>query len=170
MAVPAGGAEPALERHVVIAGYGRVGRAIGAMLEEVGIPFVALDLDPVRVAAAQQAGRKVFYGDASDPRLLERAGTDRAAAAVITLDQPAAAERIVATLRSFYPKVAIVARAHDLLGRRRLEQLGAGIVVPETLELSLALGAAVLQRLGVAETAARDAADLLRREQGGSPA
>jgi monovalent cation:proton antiporter-2 (CPA2) family protein len=153
---------PAPARHVVIAGYGRVGRAVAAMLDEAGLPFVALDLDLTRVLVARKAGRPVFYGDASDQLVLDRAGTGRAAAVVITLDKPGAAERIVASVRSFYPGIAVVARGHDAALSYRLERLGASIVVPETLELSLKLGEALLQRLGCSADTVEDAARTVR--------
>lgn len=37
-----------LRNHVIIAGYGRVGQMIGAMLSEELIPFVAVDIDSNR--------------------------------------------------------------------------------------------------------------------------
>jgi voltage-gated potassium channel Kch len=66
-------------------------------------------------------------------------------------------------VRSFYPGATIVARAHDEAGSDRLERLGASVVVPETLELSLSIGEAVLQRLCVPDAAAAAAAEVLRR-------
>ena len=159
-----GPTEPqAPERHIVIAGYGRVGRAVAAMLDRADLPFVALNLDLTRVQVARKAGRPMFYGDASDQLVLDRAGTGQAAAVVITLDQASAAERIVASVHASYPGLAIVVRGHDAALSYRLERLGASIVVPETLELSLSIGEAVLQRLCVPDAAAAAAAEVLRR-------
>ena len=93
-------------RHVIVAGYGRVGRAIAVMLEETGIPFVVLEQDLRRVPPGPRERRKVFYGDGSDPRVLRSVAADRAAALVITLDRPAAAERLVAAARPLYPDLA----------------------------------------------------------------
>ncbi len=45
--------ESGLRQHVIVAGYGRVGRAIAEMLEETGIPFVVLEQDPRRVPQAR---------------------------------------------------------------------------------------------------------------------
>lgn len=154
--------EKAPDRHVIIAGFGRIGRVVGAMLDSAGVPFVALDLDLTRVSVARKAGRPVFYGDASDPLVLGRAGTGRAAALVITLDKASAAERIVANVRLLHPGIVIVARSHDTALGRRLERLGATIAVPETFELSLTLGKALLQRLGCAEGAIEIAERTLR--------
>ncbi|MDV7394387.1 NAD-binding protein, partial [Arthrospira platensis SPKY1] len=45
-----------LERHVIICGYGRIGQSVAHFLQEENIPFIALDLDPVRVREAHAAG------------------------------------------------------------------------------------------------------------------
>lgn len=160
---PTGVAEAGLRRHVIVAGYGRVGRAIAEMLEETGIPFVVLEQDPRRVPPGPRERRKVFYGDGSDPRVLRSVAADQAAALVITLDRPAAAERLVATARPLYPHLAIVARGHDADVSARLRAHGASVVVPETLELSLIIAEAVLRRLEVPEDVVEDAAELVRR-------
>lgn len=155
--------EPELDRHVIIAGFGRVGRTIAGMLDDLAIPYVAIDLDPIRVIEAQRRGCRIVYGDASERRLLERVGAGRAAIMLVTLDRPSAAERIVATVRSLYPGLAIHARAHDAEGSDRLARLGASLVLPETLELSLSLGSALLQQLGVPEDKTAEVARNVRR-------
>ncbi len=81
--------------HVVIAGFGRVGQTLGVLLESVQIPYVALDRDPELVAAARRHGRRVFFGDASQPEVLKAAGLERARLAVSTLDEPGLSERAV---------------------------------------------------------------------------
>ena len=162
-ALPDDTADPGLQRHVIVAGYGRVGRAIALMLEEIGIPFVVLEQDLRRVPTGPRERRKVFFGDGSDPRVLRSVATDRAAALVVTLDRPAAAERLVAAVRPLYPDIAIVARGHDGEASARLRMLGATVVVPETLELSLIIAEAVLHRLAVPEDVVEDAAELVRR-------
>ena len=160
--VPASSPDQGMQRHVIVAGYGRVGRAIAEMLEETGIPFVVLEQDPRRVPEAPRGQRRVFFGDGSDPRVLRSVAADQAAALVITLDRPAAAERLVATARPLYPELAIVARGHDAAVSARLRALGASVVVPETLELSLIIAEAVLRRLAVPDDVVEDAAELVR--------
>jgi voltage-gated potassium channel Kch len=166
-AVPDPVAPPALQRHVVVAGYGRVGRAIAEMLEETGIPFVVLEQDLRRVPPGPRERRRVYYGDGSDPQILRSVATDQASALVVTLDRPAAAERVVAVARQLFPDLPIVARGHDGPNSARLRALGATVVVPETLELSLILSEAVLRRLQVPEDVVADAAELVRRYHSG---
>ncbi|TWA64050.1 Kef-type potassium/proton antiporter (CPA2 family) [Azospirillum brasilense] len=139
--------------HVLIAGYGRVGRAVARLLRTHDIPYVALDLDPQRVAAARAEGLPVYYGDSSQIGVLRAAGIERARAAVITVNRPDMAERAVEAIRRAAPRLAIAARAHDLDRGARLKRAGASAVVPETLEASLQLASLVLRTAGVdAET------------------
>ncbi len=119
-----------LRGHVIVAGYGRVGQAVSAMLEERGVAYVALDLEPDRVARARAQGLPVFYGDAARPELLRNAGVAWARAAVLTMDDPTASERAAAGLRHNFPDIQIFARARDNLHKLRLETAGAAGSIP----------------------------------------
>jgi len=96
-----------LHDHVLIAGFGRVGQAVAKILSAGGIPYVALDLDAARVAACRAKGIPVFFGDSSQIEILSSAGASRARGAVVTIDQPATADRIVASLHQFSPELPI---------------------------------------------------------------
>ena len=153
-----------LESHVIIAGYGRVGRTIGALLREQQLPFVALDLDPLRSRAARHRGEFVYYGDAARPEMLERVGVERASAIVVTLDDSAAASRLVKALRAKWPKVPIFARARDREHMHELEAAGATAVVHEALEASLQLSGHVLRSLGAPGEATATLIERVRHE------
>lgn len=136
-------------RHVLIAGYGRVGKAVARLLTANNIPYVALDLEPSRVAAARAQGLPVFYGDASHANVLRTAGIERASAVVITLNRPDQAQRAVEAVHNTAPKLPLIARAHDLTQSQRLTDSGASAVVPEAMEASLQLAGLVLLSAGV---------------------
>jgi len=137
-----------LHDHVLIAGFGRVGQTVAKILSVGGISYVALDLDATRIAACRAKGIPVFFGDASQSEILNSAGASRARGAVVTIDQPATANRIVAVLHEFFPDMPVFVRARDLLHGRRLETEGATQAVPETLEASLQLGAIAMTSMG----------------------
>ena len=143
----------ALAGHVVIGGFGRVGRAVARLLDATGIAYVALDLNTERVAIARGRGRPVFYGDASRYEILRQVGGASARAFVVTTDRPAAAERMVRAIRMAWPDAAIYARALDPDHAFRLIEAGATSVVPEALEGSLQLGGRVLAGLGLPDDA-----------------
>lgn len=138
------------ERHVVIGGYGRVGHTIAVLLHSSGVPFVAFDSDPARVAQGRADGHQVALGDISDPQLLSSIRVDRASLVVITTDGANAALAAISYLRRMCPQVPVIARARDLETSTRLLDAGAVHAYPETIEASLRLGATALQMLQVA--------------------
>lgn len=155
-----------LDGHVVIAGYGRVGRMVGSLLDSQQIDHVAVDLDAGAVAEWRAQGVAVFYGDASRHEILHRLGIGRAASVVVTMDSATAAENIVAAIRRDWPHLPIYARVRDAAHARRLVAAGATHVIPETVEASLELGEAVLIGVGVPDEAARRiVADRREREK-----
>lgn len=158
------GAAAKLDRHVIVAGFGRVGRTVGLMLRRAEVPMVALDLDSRTVLEGRRRGFDVHYGNAGDHRVLELAGAGRAVLVVVTLDNPAAAERVVAAVRNFYPSLRTLVRARDLAAADRLSELGASEVVPELTEMSLGLGERVLAAAAVPDDTIERIAGELRAD------
>ncbi len=140
-----------LSGHVMILGFGRVGQLIAQMLSEELIPFVALDTSAGRVQDGKSSDLPVYFGDAGSPAVLHSIGAERAACAVITLDTPGANYRSVWAMHKHFPTVKTFVRAHDIEAGIMLERAGATAVVPEVLEPSLQLAAAVLSELNVPE-------------------
>uniref|UniRef100_A0A5B7BS99 RCK N-terminal domain-containing protein n=1 Tax=Davidia involucrata TaxID=16924 RepID=A0A5B7BS99_DAVIN len=133
-----------LQDHIIICGFGRVGQIIAQLLSERLIPFVALDVRSDRVAVGRALDLPVYFGDAGSREVLHKIGAERACAAAITLDSPGANYRTVWALSKYFPNVKTFVRAHDIDHGLNLEKAGATAVVPETLEPSLQLAAAVL--------------------------
>ncbi|KAL7121307.1 hypothetical protein ACP275_02G174800 [Erythranthe tilingii] len=136
-----------LQDHIIICGFGRVGQIIAQLLSERLIPFVALDVRSDRVAVGRALDLPVYFGDAGSREVLHKVGAGRASAAAITLDSPGANYRTVWALSKYFPNVKTFVRAHDVDHGLNLEKAGATAVVPETLEPSLQLAAAVLAQV-----------------------
>ncbi|CAN7066900.1 unnamed protein product [Brassica oleracea var. botrytis] len=136
-----------LQDHIIICGFGRVGQIIAQLLSERLIPFVALDVSSDRVTIARSLDLPVYFGDAGSKEVLHKIGAERACAAVVALDAPGANYRCVWALSKYYPNVKTFVRAHDVVHGLNLEKAGATAVVPETLEPSLQLAAAVLAQV-----------------------
>jgi K+:H+ antiporter len=149
--------------HVIIAGFGRIGQIVGQMLTAQKIAYVAIEQSVPLVEDNRKRGRPVYFGDASQADLLDAAGVDRASAAIITIDQPEPAERVVAALRRNHPDLRIIARSRDAAHGKRLEQAGADAVILEALEPGLQMGAAALRVTGAPAAAIETALDALRR-------
>jgi CPA2 family monovalent cation:H+ antiporter-2 len=136
-----------LDNHVIIIGYGRIGQNIAAFLRQEGINYVGLDLDPVVVREAYEAGERVYYGDATHVSMLRAAGIKRARAMVVTCSDSRAATRITLTARERNTELPVIVRTIDDLHLDELEQAGATRVVPERLESSMMLATHMLEVL-----------------------
>jgi CPA2 family monovalent cation:H+ antiporter-2 len=134
---------------VIIAGFGRVGQTVAAMLEVHKVPYVAIDRDPERVARQRRQGAPVYFGNITQLDLLWRLHLETARALVVTLDDPASADELVATARREREDLLIIARARDAAHAAHLYRIGASDAVPETIEASLQLSEAVLVDVGV---------------------
>ena len=149
--------------HVVIAGFGRVGKTIAQMLEARDLRWVAVDLDAANVAEARAKGLQVFFGDAAKEAITQAARVDHARAAVITLDDPAAAGAVLRCIRKDLPDLPVVVRARDTAHMKDLLRSGATSVMPETIESSLLLGGMLLRTLGEGESQIEEVIERLKR-------
>jgi monovalent cation:proton antiporter-2 (CPA2) family protein len=150
--------------HVIVAGFGRVGRRLATLLDACQVSYLALDIEADRVAEGRAHGYSVFYGDATRVDVLKAAGAERARVLVSALDQAKAVERLVQIMRHHYPGTPIYARARDRRHCQQLRRAGVSTAISETLEASLQLGRAVLHANGVPDDEVRRQLRAFRRE------
>jgi voltage-gated potassium channel Kch len=103
-----------------------------------------LDDDPDEVEQLRKFGFRVFYGDATRLDLLHAAGAESADLLVITLDDPPAITQLARIARMHFPRLRIVARAHDMRHMFQLRDLGVEMVERETWSAALKLGETAL--------------------------
>jgi len=155
----ASGAEVATgpaRRYAVIAGYGRVGRLVGAALERRGFPYLVIEVDPRICRDLRQRGVPVVQGLVENPHNLARANLSHATVLVLTVPDAFALQQTVHYLRRDHPRLPIIARARTAADRALLQREGVGEIVVAETEVALEMARYTLGRLGVsaAETAA----------------
>nr|WP_239482111.1 monovalent cation:proton antiporter family protein [Pseudomonas insulae] len=158
-------ASEALDQHVVICGYGRVGQSIGRFLRREKIAYIALDDDPVRVQEAAAGESCVHYGDSRRADLLEAVGLVRARLLVVAVDNAQATLRIVELARELHTALPILVRTRDDSHLAALQKAGATEVVPEVLESSLMLASTALVLLGLPQAQVQAQIDEVRRNR-----
>jgi monovalent cation:H+ antiporter-2, CPA2 family len=137
-----------LEGHVVIIGYGRVGRHIVNVLGEMEIPRLVIDADAERIEELSRRGIPSLYGDASNSEVMTHANLGRARALVVAGPDEAASELVVVAARDIAPELPIIARATTLDGIDRLAEFGAQDVIHPELEGGLEIMRHTLLALG----------------------
>ena len=95
-----------LTNHIIVCGYGRVGRNVVAELQSEGLPYVVIDLMPEKIARAQEGGALTVLGDAAHESRLQEAGIAHARGLVAAAKSDAENVFIVLTARCLRPDLA----------------------------------------------------------------
>ncbi|RAI03714.1 potassium transporter [Acuticoccus sediminis] len=151
---PAHLAAAAPDNHVIVAGFGRIGRSIGALLDARRIPYVALEMNAKAVSHARKKDLPVYFGDVRRLDVLKNAHIGTARAIVLTMDSPAANADVVRLVREAGLTVPVIVRARDTSNASELYAMGADEVVLEAFEASLQMGEETLVALGFPRDAA----------------
>jgi CPA2 family monovalent cation:H+ antiporter-2 len=144
-----------LHNHVIIAGFGRVGRMVAYMLSQEQIDYIAVDSNVSLVKKARAQGFPIYHGDLSSDDILRAVGISRATAVVITMVDKIsvrkATKRICKEFKKELKHLSIITRVEDYKHAEITRKLGAHIAVPATIETGLQLGTAVLLNHGIPE-------------------
>ncbi|GJL98044.1 MAG: potassium transporter TrkA [Hyphobacterium sp.] len=158
-----------LDGHVVIAGYGRVGRILANLIRGENAEIVAIDSNPRRIKQCRKDGIESLFGDAGRFDMLKKAGIDRASQFIVTVDDPDKAERVVTTIRAHRKDAPITARAVDREHADALVSAGASHVIHEAAEAALQLAYQALLDFGMTSDSARARIAHAREEIYGDP-
>jgi voltage-gated potassium channel len=115
--------------HLILCGFGRVGRAIAHEFTDEGIPFVVVDSDDESLVQAVAEGATVVHGNAADVETLKAAGVERARGLVTAVDNDADNLYVTLSARVLKPDLFIVARANRADAEPKLRLAGANRVV-----------------------------------------
>lgn len=119
----------AMQQHVIVCSYGRMGRMVCRELAAKPLPFVVVERDEGEMRRAEDERCAVLLGDATEEETLRHAGILRATALVAAVPSDAENVFITLTARALRPDLVVVARAETESGAERLRQAGATRVV-----------------------------------------
>ena len=122
--------------HVILIGYGRVGKLIALRLHERDVHFVVVEGDPERVEEAEEAGLSVVKGNALEDKHLLAAGICEARHLLIAVPEGFEGGAIHEHARNLNDKLQVIARAHSDAEVEHLERLGVPHVVMGERELA----------------------------------
>lgn len=132
-------APTALEDHMVVVGYGRVGALLGAGLLARGEKVLVIEEQGDAVAAARRDGAELLLGNAADPAVLAAAGLSRARRLFVAIPQSFEAGQVCEQARRDNPALPIVARAHSDAEVAHLTKCGATLTIMGEAEIARAM-------------------------------
>lgn len=139
-----------LANHVVVIGFGALGRLVAARLLDAGEQVVVIDRDSDRAAMASELGYLVVQGDAGlDDEALDHTGVERAKALVVTTEDPDRKLAITLMAHSRNPKLKIAVTGANSPRGALLHRAGASQVVI----IDALIAHALVDRLGKGDEA-----------------
>lgn len=130
--------------HVVIAGFGPVGRALAEKFVARGVKVAVIELNQKTVERQAGLGRRIVYGDATNPEVLQSAGVPTADAVVLTIPDDDAMLRATKIIRGMNSTAFIAARTNYLSKAFLAKELGANHVTVEELATAEVMAGEVL--------------------------
>ncbi|MEA2031804.1 MAG: potassium channel protein [candidate division Zixibacteria bacterium] len=118
-----------LSSHLILAGYGRVGRQVAAEFKRQHVTFVIIEIDDKSIEDIQNEGLLYIKGTATDDDVLRNAGIDSARTLISTLPDEAQNVYLTLTARYMNADLNIIARADYEDGEKKLIRAGANRVV-----------------------------------------
>ena len=137
-----------LAGHIVLVGWGRVGKQIGSDLAAEGVPYVVVESNREFVESHRQGGGAAVWGDATDALVLVQAHIREARALVIATPETVQVRTMVETARTLNPSVQVIVRSHNAEEADLLERDGAGKVFVGEHELARAMVSFALDTVG----------------------
>ena len=138
-----------MHNHVILCGYGRIGREIAEQLSAEDVPLLVVETDPERVAEAQQRGLRVLLADATLDETLQEAGIQQCRSLVAALPSNAANLYVTLSARGLAPHCRLIARADSDEADRKLRLAGADQVVSPYVAGGRTMAATALRPLAV---------------------
>ena len=118
-----------MKDHIIIAGFGRMGKIVAGELENKKLKFVIIENNPERFATAEELGFPVLLADATAETTLELASIKNARIYIALLSADAENLFTVLTARELNPTVFIIARCFETQNEKKLIKSGANRVV-----------------------------------------
>lgn len=118
-----------MNQHVILCGFGRVGRGTWEALRRRDVDVVVIEMNATRAEQARSTGARVVEGDATDNQTLRLAGIERASAMIACVTDDADNLVVVLSAKSLVPSLHVVSRASEASWESKLRLAGADRVV-----------------------------------------
>lgn len=133
-----------LQGHLIVCGYGRIGRPVVDGLARDGRSFVVIDRDPANEDSFHQRGNIYIVGDATDEEVLKLAHIESASVLLALLPSDPDNLYLALTAKALNPSIRVVSRAQDEKAETKLKRGGADqTVAPYGIAANRVLHAAV---------------------------
>jgi monovalent cation:H+ antiporter-2, CPA2 family len=130
---------PGRKDHIIVCGYGVVGKFVTKALRAEGVDFVIADNSYKHVEEALKDGEEVYFGDMSKIAILDKLCTKDSVSVIITLDNLEKKRLICEAILRYAPTVKLVVKVVSLEEKRELRGLPISITIDGKKEVAARL-------------------------------
>jgi len=130
---------PGRKNHVIVCGYGVVGKFVAKALKAEGVDYVVADNSYKHVEEALRDGQEVYFGDMSKSAILDKLCTKESVSVIVTLDNLDKKRLICETIIRYAPNVKLVVKVISLEEKRALRGLPISITIDGKREVAARL-------------------------------
>jgi len=117
-----------MKDHIIVIGYGKLGKHVAAHLQSIGEPFLLVENDHEKVEKALDDGLTVIEGDALEDETLVRANIEKAKGVITTLADPLNV-LVIISAKMLNPQIRVVAKVENKDSILKLRKAGADEIV-----------------------------------------
>jgi len=150
--------------HVIIAGFGLNGRNLAHVLNETGIKYVVIEMNPDTVKKEKAGGENIIYGDIGNHSVLKSAMITKAKVLVIAISDRSTSRRALKLAKEMNPNIHVIVRTRFMNETEELIKMGAAMVIPEEFETSIQIFRKVLEQFHIPLNVIMQQVNLLRGE------
>jgi len=128
-----------IKEHIIVCGYGKLGQEIVYRLKKMNVNFMVIEHDISLVKLGQSRGEPVYFGNAAEKSILQKAFVEDAKAVIVAINNEKKLILLCEILKSFDKTIKIVAKASDYDEKKLLKSLRVNHIVNEGREAAKAL-------------------------------
>nr|CRH06819.1 putative Kef-type potassium-efflux system protein [Candidatus Magnetococcus massalia] len=101
------------EGHIVVCGYGELGREVVRQIRQAGLSYIAIDNHRLRVGEGVAHGDAVMYGNATQRGVLEKAWVARAGTVILALEDMGTLRQVAESVAAMTDHPVLVVKVED---------------------------------------------------------
>jgi len=121
-----------LTNHIVLIGFGRLGRRIAEQIRKNGDEFIAIEYDIKNVQDAQKEGLPVVYGNAAKKDILKSVNIEKASSVIISLGNSKKLNHICEVVHELAQDKKTVVKVNKFEEKEFLERFNFSHIIVET--------------------------------------
>ena len=148
--------------HVIIIGFGKIGRIIANVLKMHQVNYLILDSNYTVVRSQKEKGYNIYCGDATNRDILNCVNISEAKSVVIAHEEEFSCLRIARIINDNFPHVEIITKSDNIRNGKRFKRFGVNKLVAKNLEAALQISRNALKSVNLSKAASDKSLDEIR--------